>query len=286
VLEALARAPTPISLTLLTRQLTPPFRVKGPLAEAMQALEASGQIHRWQSGKTPKYWDREPASTIAAELRRALTENPQAASALAKGAGLKGLGLTATAINDQLKRLAARGEKVYLHPPATGATLRWASSPPKPEALLPKTAKAYHDEYNLQKNRGVTPAQLAQAASAVFAQGKGKGKDAGGAEKPSPSDPLKEDPPQLPDHLSDLSRRLFGIMRFTPNGTPIPLPDLRRLGYYQKGDFDPAILALQDAGLIYLNALPSPYSISESERFDCVTDKKGGFYFNAVVKIP
>jgi hypothetical protein len=259
VLAAFERAPGPLSLAALKKALTKPFQAQGSLREAVSGLMAEGRIHRWPGTATSeKYWVHEPGVFTHGKIIEALRLGPRSATEISKE--LKGLGLTAQALDAPLKELLGNGQ-VYLHLPPTGSTLRWALQPPTPHELFKKTLKAFRAECFALAKRGFRQDQLDDAARRLL----------GGTNAQEPSD----------DGLDEMPRRLLSIMRLATSGGVIPLRELRRLTFIAKPEFDLAILALRDAGRIHLHHHDHPASIAEDERYDLVTDNRGHFYVAA-----
>ena len=67
-------------------------------------------------------------------------------------------------------------------------------------------------------------------------------------------------------------------------GTLVALRDIRDVAMMSKVEFDTAIFALAQQGLISLHRHDFPKSLSQSERDEMVTDNQGNYYVGVAIR--
>jgi len=262
-LDALQRAPQPLSVDQLRRQMAVRIGPKQK-AEFMALLRADPRIHPWPgSGKTPRFWHREPREVAAETALEAASHSPLDSAALVRAIVKNAHRYPRTDAAALVKELIDEG-RLFEDPP-WGRKRKISATPPDSEsyrheleaqlrpilekyAALRITPKALVDEICAN---GVSPAQANTDAAAQIAA---------------------------------------ALERIEPRrGLVVAVSKLRHapeLAGVSKSGFDAAAMHLFGARRVFLHDHTAPHTLTAAEQDDLIADGKGTFYVGIAWRDP
>jgi len=252
--EALERAPAPLSLPQLYRQLTGPFKVppkKKP--EFKSQLENDATIFAWPKSR---FWLRDPRAVAADAAVEIASSAPLSEKDLLKALKPKSFGFSGPPAKALIRALIL--ERQLFEDPPWGKNRKLTSTPPDPEPYRPALDAEIRPILEKYAALGITPQALVtelcntQLASPV---------------------PL-----------------LAALERIEPRkGLVVAISKLRHdpeLQNIPKADFDRAAMELFAQRHVYLHDHSAPHTLSAAERDELIDDGKGNYYVGIAWREP
>jgi hypothetical protein len=287
VLQALERAPQPITIKQLRGQLTGTVRrTPEELTQLLEQEVARGRVYRFAPyrGKESRYSTRSLEQHARAMLLDALTARPQTASELLRTLGSSLRDFPKERLEGMLRELMQAGQVRELPRVAGSRASQLSTRPPQPRDYLGPVQYAYEEICAKLEPAGVSRVDILAAIRNWVEE-----TSAAPAESPAGQEPRRaEATPQEqqagtpPDDLGRVVlERMTQIEPAAPTGAVVSLRDLRKALEFilqDKPSFDRAILALAEEGRVELHRQQQPDSLSESEKAELVVDREGNHY--------
>jgi len=270
--ELLQRSSRPLSLSQMCKQLTGPFRVpekrKGELL-ALLADSASG-VFQWPKFRgSVRFWHREPqmvAESAAIEIAR----NPTSESNLLKELPKKAFGYPAKLGKKVIGNLIGDG-RLFKDPP-WGAKHKLTLIKPDPERYRKQLEAELATILNKYAALGISPRSLVDQ---ICKQDEVRGAPA-------------QNQPRSVEQVADTI--MTALEKVEPRkGLVVAVAKVRQapgLQFLAKSEFDRAIMYLRAKQRVFLHDHDAPYTLSEKEREQLVTDGKDGFYVGIAWREP
>ena len=250
--EVLDRAPKPLTLAKLLRQLAGPYKVPPKRKDALVSLLDS-QAHAWPPATVkggPRYWNRDARTWAAATIIEA-ARTPLAPAKLIAAIGKQyGKGPSAAL----LAELIDQGQLIRM-PLFGGARAKLCSQVQDAAALRAE----------LDAARRVVEAGYRMLEMLV------------GRTPRSAADPLVSLPTDILNALATLEPR---------KGLLVTAPRLyHALPHIPKSKYDAALLTLQDDRRVILHKHSNPHSLTAAERESLIADGAGNYYVGACWRV-
>jgi len=270
--ELLQRSGNPLSLSQMCKQLTGPFKVpekrKGELL-ALLADSASG-VFQWPKIRgSVRFWHRDPqivAEAAAIEIAR----KPTTESNLLKELPKKAFGYPTKLGKNVISNLVRDG-RLFKDPP-WGPRPKLTSIKPDPE----RYRKQLESELALVLSKyaalGISPRS---SLDQIWKQDEVRG------------DPAQHQPRSVEQVAETIMTTLEAIE--PRKGLVVAVAKVRQapgLLYLPKSEFDRAIMYLRAKQRVFLHYHDAPFTLSETEREQLVTDGKDGFYVGIAWREP
>lgn len=267
VAEVLRRAPAPLTIAQLRRNLMSPFRVtakqQNDLVALLQSTSTDG-IHIWPGSKTsPRFWSRgavEVATTAALEIA---SRTPVDARNLVRSLSKEAYKYPPDAARKLIEELVAAG-KLHEDPP-WGRTRKLSTRRPDPERYRNELEFALRPILEKYAALGITPQALVDEVCARTPRA-----------EPAP-DAIAATILETLDRIEPRRGLVVAISKLRR------APELARSG---KQQFDAAAMSLFAGRRVFLHDHTAPHTLTAVEKEDLVTDGKGNYYVGIARREP
>lgn len=270
--ELLQRSGNPLSPSQMCKQLTGPFKVPEKRKGELQALlaDSGSGLFQWPKLKgSVRFWDRDPqrvAEAAAIEIAR----KPTTESNLLKELSKKAFGYPAKLGKKVISNLVRDG-RLFKDPP-------WG---PRPELTL---IKPDPERYRKQLESELSLVLSKYAALGINPR---SSLDQIGRQDEVRGDHAQHQPRSVEQVAETIMTTLEAVE--PRKGLVVAVAKVRQapgLLYLPKSEFDRAVMYLQAKKRVFLHDHGAPYTLSEREREQLVSDGKDGFYVGIAWRAP